>query len=172
MIFFAHYRLCIHFWALPFFSVFRTSGKIKPYHHRLDFPDTDNTNWEAWWLFEKRGWDRLLFWAHSFELMHRGSWIRFCLEGRRCHPLLIWENVLVAVCAMLFVQLMPFIWKYLRKRSSRTWSTRTNAGTVDLVVRTAPKKRLKSNFHRTCYIYELAVTTRGGKGNSFWSTTV
>jgi succinate dehydrogenase/fumarate reductase flavoprotein subunit len=26
-------------------ALFRTESRNKPYHHRLDFPDTNNTNW-------------------------------------------------------------------------------------------------------------------------------
>ena len=44
-------------------ALFRTESRNKPYHHRLDFPDTDNTNWCGLVVFRKDG-DRL---SCSFE---------------------------------------------------------------------------------------------------------
>lgn len=36
-------------------ALFRTESRNKPYHHRLDFPDTDNTNWCGLVVFRKDG---------------------------------------------------------------------------------------------------------------------
>lgn len=44
-------------------ALFRTESRNKPYHHRLDFPDTDNMNWCGLVVVKKQG-DELLC---SFE---------------------------------------------------------------------------------------------------------
>ena len=36
-------------------ALFRTESRNKPYHHRLDFPDTDNTNWCGLVVIQKKG---------------------------------------------------------------------------------------------------------------------
>ena len=36
-------------------ALFRTESRNKPYHHRLDFPDTDNTNWCGLVVVQKKG---------------------------------------------------------------------------------------------------------------------
>jgi succinate dehydrogenase/fumarate reductase flavoprotein subunit len=36
-------------------ALFRKESRNKPYHHRLDFPDTDNTNWCGLVVVQKKG---------------------------------------------------------------------------------------------------------------------
>jgi adenylylsulfate reductase subunit A len=36
-------------------ALFRTESRNKPYHHRLDFPETDNTNWCGLVIAKKKG---------------------------------------------------------------------------------------------------------------------
>jgi adenylylsulfate reductase subunit A len=36
-------------------ALFRTESRNKPYHHRLDFPDTDNANWCGLVVLQKKG---------------------------------------------------------------------------------------------------------------------
>ncbi|HDZ91216.1 MAG TPA: FAD-binding protein [Deltaproteobacteria bacterium] len=36
-------------------ALFRTESRNKPYHHRLDFPDTDNTHWCGLVVVQKKG---------------------------------------------------------------------------------------------------------------------
>ncbi len=34
---------------------FRTESRNKPYHHRLDYPETDDTNWSGLVVVQKKG---------------------------------------------------------------------------------------------------------------------
>jgi succinate dehydrogenase/fumarate reductase flavoprotein subunit len=36
-------------------ALFRTESRNKPYHHRLDFPDTDNSKWCGLVVVQKKG---------------------------------------------------------------------------------------------------------------------
>jgi succinate dehydrogenase/fumarate reductase flavoprotein subunit len=36
-------------------AIFRTESRNKPYHHRVDFPETDNKNWCGLVVVQKKG---------------------------------------------------------------------------------------------------------------------
>lgn len=50
-------------------ALFRTESRNKPYHHRLDFPETDDQGWCGLVVLEKKGEDV----ASSFEPISYGS---------------------------------------------------------------------------------------------------